>query len=196
MTRPRARALHKSGQNGKSGSGDTIGIRVPSEDALRKIAFNVASASGGRSKKNAQARKIRRGRESERLRGMKIRDERYGRRRWRISKKRTTMRNRDNERGNVATLLIENSSALAILIKSRKSLARSIGQTRKARSVGSPFGNGHSQRAHFTLFPPFAPRLSSYYSKYLNRSLRKRHKSIIFYMNGLEWKYLFFTLQI
>lgn len=60
MTRPRARALHKSGQNGKSGSGDTIGIRVPSEDALRKIAFNVASASGGRSKKNAQARKIAR----------------------------------------------------------------------------------------------------------------------------------------
>lgn len=34
--------------------------------------------------------------------------------------------------GNVATLLIENSSALAILIKSRKSLARSIGQTGKA----------------------------------------------------------------
>lgn len=62
MTRPRARALHKSGQNGKSGSGDTIGIRVPSEDALRKIAFNVASASGGRSKKNARARKIRGGR--------------------------------------------------------------------------------------------------------------------------------------
>lgn len=51
MTRPRARALHKSGQNGKSGSGDTIGIRVPSEDALRKIAFNVASASGGRGQK-------------------------------------------------------------------------------------------------------------------------------------------------
>lgn len=66
MTRPRARALHKSGQNGKSGSGDTIGIRVPSEDALRKIAFNVASASGGRSKKNARARKIRGGGMSER----------------------------------------------------------------------------------------------------------------------------------
>lgn len=66
------------------------------------------------------------------------------------------MRNRDNKRGNVATLLIENSSALAILIKSRKSLARSIGQTGKARSVGSPFGNGHSQCTHFTLFPPFA----------------------------------------
>lgn len=53
MTRPRARVLHKSGQNGKSGSGDTIGIRVPLEDALRKIAFNVASASGERGKKNA-----------------------------------------------------------------------------------------------------------------------------------------------
>lgn len=203
MTRPRARALHKSGQNGKSGSGDTIGIRVPSEDALRKIAFNVASASGGRSKKNAQARKIRRGtreREAdgkrERQRGMKIRDERYGRRRWRISKKRTTMRNRDNKRGNVGTLLIENSSALAILIKSQKSLARSIGQTRKARSVGSPFGNGHSQRAHFTLFPPFAPRLSSYYSKYLNRSLRKRHKSIIFYMNGLVEIFIFYITNL
>lgn len=39
------------------------------------------------------------------------------------------MRNRDNRRGNVATLLIENSSALAILIKSWKSLARSIVQT-------------------------------------------------------------------
>jgi len=54
MTQPRARVLHKSGQNGKSGSGDTIGIRVPSEDALRKIAFNVASASDKRSKKNAR----------------------------------------------------------------------------------------------------------------------------------------------
>lgn len=54
MTQPRARALHKSGQNGKSGSGDTIGIRVPSEDALRKIAFNVVSVSGERSKKSAQ----------------------------------------------------------------------------------------------------------------------------------------------
>lgn len=74
-------------------------------------------------------------RERERQRGMKIRDERYEQRRWRISKKRTTMRNKDNKRGNVATLLIENSSALAILIKSRKSLARSIGQTRKVRSV-------------------------------------------------------------
>lgn len=63
MTQPRARALHKSGQNAKSGSGDTIGIRVPSEDALCKIAFNVASASGGRNKKNAQARKIRGGKE-------------------------------------------------------------------------------------------------------------------------------------
>lgn len=61
MTRPRARALHKSGQNGKSESGDTIGNQVPSEDALRKIAFNVASASGGRDKKNARARRIREG---------------------------------------------------------------------------------------------------------------------------------------
>lgn len=58
------------------------------------------------------------------------------------------MRNRDSRRGNVATLLIENSSALAILIKSRKSLARSIGQTGKARSVGSPFGNGRARSAH------------------------------------------------
>lgn len=63
-------------------------------------------------------------------------------------KKRTMMRNRDSRRGNVATLLIENSSALAILIKSRKSLARSIGQTGKARSVGSPFGNGRARSAH------------------------------------------------
>lgn len=144
MTRPRARGLHKSGQNGKSGSGDTIGIRVPSEDALRKIAFNVASASGGRGKKNAQATKIRRGC---RQRETKIRnecaDDEDGE-----QKKRTMMRNRDSRRGNVATLLIENSSALAILIKSRKSLARSIGQTGKARSVGSPFGNGRARSAH------------------------------------------------
>jgi hypothetical protein len=36
------------------------GIRVPSEDALRKIAFNVASASAsGRSKKYARQRRTR-----------------------------------------------------------------------------------------------------------------------------------------
>lgn len=91
------------------------------------------------------------------------------------------MRNRDNKRGNVATLLIENSSALAILIKSRKSLARSIGQTGKARSVCSPFGNGHSQCPHFTLFPPFALWLSFYYLKYSNRSSRKRQINHISY---------------
>lgn len=104
-----------------------------------------------------------------------------GRRRRGAGRKRTGMRNRDNKRGNVATLLIENSSALAILIKSRKSLARSIGQTGKARSVCSPFGNGHSQCPHFTLFPPFALRLSFYYLKYLNRSSRKRQINHISY---------------
>lgn len=154
MTRPRARTLHKSGQNGKSGSGDTIGIRVPSEDALRKIAFNVASASGGRGKKNARATKIRRGCPTE---GDESTKWMRGRRR-REAKKRTMMRNRDSGRGNVATLLIENSSALAILIKSRKSLARSIGQTGKDRSVGSRalWQRSRSQCLHFTLFPPFA----------------------------------------
>lgn len=92
--------------------------------------------------------------------------------------------------GNVATLLIENSSALAILIKSRKSLARSIGQTGKARSVRSPFGNGHSQCPHFTLFPPFALWLSFYYLKYLNRSSRKRQINHISY-DGLGIPFFF-----
>lgn len=46
------RTPQKWPKRGKSGSGDTIGIRVPLEDALRKIAFNVASASGERGKKN------------------------------------------------------------------------------------------------------------------------------------------------
>lgn len=83
-----------------------------------------------------------------------------GRRRRSADKKRTAdEKQRQQERERRATLLIENSSVLAILIKSWKSLARSIGQTGKVRSVGSPFGNGHSQRAHFTLFPPFAPAL-------------------------------------
>lgn len=166
MTRPRARILHKSGQNGKSGSGDTIGIRVPSEDALRKIAFNVASASGERGKKNARQER------TNNIRGWVRKGWRYGakerkRQRYELAnrkKERKGEKDREGEKaaettreGSVATLLMENSSALAILIKSWKSLARSIGQTGKARSVGSRFGNGHSQCAHFTQpFPPFA----------------------------------------
>lgn len=99
------------------------------------------------------------------------------------------MRNRDNKRGNVATLLIENSSALAILIKSRKSLARSIGQTGKARSVGSPFGNGHSQCAHFTLFPPFA--LALFLFEIFKSIIAEETQSIIFYM--IELGIFFFS---
>lgn len=95
------------------------------------------------------------------------------RRRGAGKKENGEMRNRDNESGNVAALLIENSSALAILIKSRKSLARSIGQTGKARSVGSPFGTLDAISA-------FHPGSLFYYLKYL-----KRHKSIIFCMSGL-----------
>lgn len=192
MTRPRARALHKSGQNGKSGSGDTIGIRVPSEDALRKIAFNVASASGGRSKKNAQARKIRRGGGDEwkRQKETKIRNESAGDGDGELAERGRGWETETTREGNVATLLIENSSALAILIKSRKSLARSIGQTGKARSVRSPFGNGHSQCPHFTLFPPFALWLSFYYLKYLNRSSRKRQINHISY-EGLGIPFFF-----
>lgn len=140
MTQPRARALHKSGQNGKSGSGDTIGIRVPSEDALRKIAFNVVSVSGERSKKSAQRRE-----------GSKIRE-------YEREEEKRPERKRRRER--VGTFLIENLSVLAILIKSQKSLTRSIGQTGKTLSANSRFANGRSRCAHFTqLFPHFARSL-------------------------------------
>lgn len=118
-------------KRGKSGSGDTIGIRVPSEDALRKIAFNVAGASGG----EGGEQKERRG-ERERKMRKETRIQEGCDRDARCEKRERATANRDN-RGNVAILLIENSSAPSqILIKSRKSLARSIGQTGKVRSVG------------------------------------------------------------
>lgn len=160
MTQPRARALHKSGQNGKSGSGDTIGIRVPSEDALRKIAFNVVSVSGERSKKSAQREgsKIREYERKEREPANE-RAERQSAMMRSGGRRRERGKGWANETGSVGTFLIENLSVLAILIKSRKSLTRSIGQTGKTLSAGSCFVNARSRCAHFTqLFPHFYTR--------------------------------------
>lgn len=116
--------------------------------------------------------------------GMRVRRQRAG-------KKRTAMRNRDNKRGNVATLLIENSSALAILIKSRKSLARSIGQTGKAadRSVRPLAMVTRSTLHYFCL----SFRLSFYYLKYLKRTLRRRTQSYFIIYEWVKNIYFFLT---
>lgn len=63
---------------------------------------------------------------------------------------------------NVGTFLIENLSVLAILIKSRKSLTRSIGQTGKTLSSAFRQCSLRLRCAHFTqLFPHFVRSLSA-----------------------------------
>lgn len=83
----------KVAKNGKSRSGDTIGIRVPSEeDASRKIAFNVANVSGGREQKECAARAREREAENTRVKEKGMKDERERKREIGSGRQRHTVR--------------------------------------------------------------------------------------------------------
>lgn len=136
MTRARARArvLHKSGRNGEKVDRETpSGSEYPRRMRCAKLHLMLPAHQAGRGRGGRTKRTSRRERTKNAERDT---DTGRGDRDARCEKRERATGNRDN-RGNVAILLIENSSAPSqILIKSRKSLARSIGQTGKVRSVG------------------------------------------------------------